>query len=139
MKPYLENKGKNLAVNYTDFSQYPFNIEERIILFVNLKNENIIQEYFKDSDYYRDSMNSKNDLEKNVFINGLKMQSNMQIIQDLLGHFFVDNEESLNDIYSLIIKFTDIMDQAKKYYNSLKLVYNFWTTFYFILKKKRMN
>ena len=130
LKPYLENKGKNLAVNYTDFSQYPFNIEERIILFVNLKNENIIQEYFKDSDYYKDSMHSKNDLEKNVFINGLKMQSNMQKIQDLLGHFFVDNGESLNDIYSLIIKFTNIMDQAKKYYNSLKLVNNFWTTFY---------
>jgi len=130
LKPYLENKGNNLAVNYTDFSQYPQNIGERLLLFTNLKNKNILQEYFKDSDYYKDSMRSKNDLQKNVFINGLKMQSNMQKIQDLLGHFFVDNEESLNDIYSLIIKFTDIMDQTKKYYNSLKLVYNFWTTFY---------
>ena len=23
LKPYLENKGNNLSVNYTDFSQYP--------------------------------------------------------------------------------------------------------------------
>ena len=138
LKNYLEEGGKFYAVNYTDFSQYPQNIGERLLLFTKLKNKKILQDYFEDSDYYRDSMNSKNELEKNVFIDGLKMQSNLEKIQTLLEQFFLDEGENMDDIFSLMINFTDIIDQAKKYYNSLKLIYNFWTAFFPKVKKDEL-
>ena len=130
LKKYLELNSGNFEVRYSDFVNYPNKIEERLLLFTNLKNKKIIQNYFEDSDYYKHSINSKKYLKKNIFKDGIKMQSNIQKIQDLLIQFFLEKNESIDELVSIMINFNDSIEQAKEYYNSLELIQKFWKIFY---------
>ena len=125
IKPYLN---KNFAVKFIDFVHYPYKIEERIYLFTKLKKSGIIPSNFKDSDYYKNSMNSKNELEKMKFKDATEMSPNMDKIRRLLQEFFIDSDESV--YLSYLTAFRDKMDEAIKFYDQLKLVQNYWVTFF---------
>ena len=123
------------AVKYDDFVDYPKKINERILLFTKLKNYYYIPENFGDSEYYKNSMASKNELGKNIFKNAIKM--NLQKILFLLHGFFVENEEDLYKIELNIINFRDKIEESEKYYESLKTIQKYFETF-FINEKKEL-
>ena len=136
---YLDSDGKNLAVKYSDFSNYPNKLEERLILFINLKNYGIIPTYFAHSDYYKDSMKSKNYIEHNIFKDCIVMSNNLDKIKELLEIFFLDKDEDpFTGCYLIMINFQDKFGNAKKYYDSLKLVQNYWTKFFSKEKKEEL-
>ena len=80
LSKYLNSQ---LAVKYDDFVDYPKKINERILLFTKLKKYYYIPENFGDSEYYKNSMASKNELGKNIFKNAIKMN-----LQKILFLFF---------------------------------------------------
>ena len=59
LKKYLENDGSNYIVKYSDYVHYPQKVADTIDLFIYLKNNDIIPQYFKDTEYYIFSMMSK--------------------------------------------------------------------------------
>ena len=127
----LQNSLTNkLAVEYSDFIDYPKKLNERIALFTNLRNNNFIPGNFKDSDYYKDSMASKNYLEKNIFKNAIIINNNLDKIYKLLNNFFTENEEDILQIEISITIFRDKVEIANKYSDSLKTIQKFWNTFF---------
>ena len=140
LRKYLENDGKKFEVKYSDFALYPNNKVETIILFTNLKNYGIIPQYFKDSEYYKNSMRAKYDIEQNIFKDALVMLSNIEKIQELLEYCFTEkNEDDINKNMMLIINFQDKIEATKKYYDSLKLIGNYWETFFQKEKNDELN
>ena len=128
---YLESSGDFFSVKYSDFIHYPNITEETIALFANLKNHNIIPNYFEDSIYYKNSMRAKNYLEKNLFKDAVIMYSNLPKIQELIEQFFIEKTvEDFNNSLMLIISFQDKVDLSKKYYESLKKIQSYWSTFF---------
>ena len=132
------NNHEYYIVSYSDFSDYPSKIQEKISLFTNIRNTKYLNDYFMYSDYYKKSFQSKYELTKNTFKDGLKMQSNLQKIQNLLEDFFIEQDDNINEICDITINFTEIIDKAKIYNNSLKLIQNFWKTFYPKSKKDEL-
>ena len=126
-------------MKYSDFSNFPNIFEERLILFINLKNYGIIPTYFAHSDYYKDSMKSKNYIEHNIFKDCIVMSNNLDKIKELLEIFFLDKDEDpFTGCYLIMINFQDKFGNAKKYYDSLKLVQNYWTKFFSKEKKEEL-
>ena len=54
---------EGFAVKYDDFADYPKKANERILLFTKLKNNHYIPDNFGNSEYYKRSMDSKNNIE----------------------------------------------------------------------------
>jgi len=133
---HLDFNGEEYAVKYTDYAHYPDIVEERINLFTDLKQYGFIPKYFKDSVYYKKSMNSKNEITKNIFKDAVIMHSNIEKIQILIEHYFTKNNNE--EIYFLLFDFGDKVVAAKKYYDSLKKVENYWTTFFPKDKKEEL-
>ena len=129
---------KELAVKYNDFIDHPKKFNEKILLFVNLKNYAIIPFHFTDSEYYKLSMNSKNELEKNIFKDAVNMNKNLQKIYDLLYNFFCDNEDDSVQLTIIISDFKDKVEKAEKYYDSLNTIKNFWEKFFKEEKKESL-
>ena len=139
LRQYLEEEGKKYAVKYSDFAKYPNKVEERLILFSNLKNYRIIPKYFRHTDYYKNSMESKFNIEQNNYKDSIVMLSNMEKIQELLESFFLENDEDkLTCCFLIMINFGDKVESAQKHFNSLKLIYNYWTKFFPKEKKKEL-
>ena len=125
---YLENGGENYVVKYSDFSTYPDKVEERILLFTELKYSKYIPAHFQE--YYKNSIKAKNDIEKNIFKDALLMHSNITKIQQLLTSVFLDNQDEEMNLYLIIINFEEKIEKAKKYYDSLKNIQSFWSSFF---------
>ena len=131
LENFLKSDSEHLAVKYTDFVHYPNKVEETIILFANLRNKMIIPKYLEDSVYYKNSMNAKNYIEQNLFKDATIMYPNLSKLEELLEDFFIgENQEDLNDCLKLIINFKEKYEISKKYYDSLKKVENYWTSFF---------
>ena len=130
LKTYIDcdTVGENFTVKYYDFVSCPRKIDDRIILFINLHKYDFIHDYFEDSLYYKNSIKAKYDLEKNTFKDALIMRTNMDDIQKLLEDFFMKKTE--NNFFMVLINFTEKVDVAQKYYDSLKYVENYWKTFF---------
>ena len=75
-------------------------------------------------------MNSKNELEKNIFKDAVNMNKNLQKIYDLLYNFFCDNEDDSVQLTIIISDFKDKVEKAEKYYDSLNTIKNFWEKFF---------
>ena len=98
---------KEFAVEYNDFVYYPEKANQRIVLFTKLKNNHYLTN-FENSEYYKCSMESKNNLEKNTYKDAAKMYLNLQKIFDLLINFFIrDNKKEIEtaELVEKIINF----------------------------------
>jgi hypothetical protein len=84
---------KEFAVKYNDFVNYPKKANGRIILFTRLLKNNYKPENFEDSEYYKCSLESKNNLEKNIYKDAVTMYFNLQKILDLLIDYFVKEDK----------------------------------------------
>ena len=118
-----------LAVKYSDFINFPKKNCEKILLFTKLKNNDYIPGDFEESDYYKCSMASKNQLEKNTFKDASNMNINLDKILKLLRDFFVESENELDQVEINITIFKDKVEHGKKYYESLKTIQKFWEAF----------
>ena len=127
---YLIDEGENYAVKYSDFVNYPKKVVERIMLFTNLINLDIIPTFFGDSAYYKNSVNAKNYIAQNTFKDALIIYSNIIVISQLLETFFLYEGEDPYNVSMLMINFQEKVDKAKNYYNSLKTVQEFWSKFF---------
>ena len=126
----LTNKlNEGFAVKYDDFADYPKRANGRILLFTKLKNNQYIPEIFGNTEYYKRSMDSKNNLEKNIFKNAMIMDINLQKIFSLLSMFFCKHENEIIQLEINIVNFRDKVEKGKKYYESLKTIKKFWETF----------
>ena len=131
LEGYLKSDSEHLEVKYTDFVHYPSKAEETIFLFTNLKNELIIPTHFEDSEYYKNSMNAKNYIEQNLFKDATIMYPNLSKLEELLENFFIEkSKEDSNDCLIIIINFKEKYEISKKYYDSLKKIENYWTSFF---------
>ena len=83
-------------------------------------------------------MNSKNELEKNIFKDAVNMNKNLQKIYDLLYNFFCDNEDDSVQLTIIISDFKDKVEKAEKYYDSLNTIKNFWEKFFKEEKKESL-
>ena len=125
---------EGFAVKYEDFTDYPKNANGRIRLFTNLIKNNYIPDNFGNSEYYKSSMESKNNLEKNIFKNAMIMDINLQKIFDLLSNFFCKKNND-NEIIIKITNFRDKVEEGKKYHKSLKTIQKYWETFFLFSQK----
>ena len=126
---FIEYEGESLAVKYTDFIEYPNFTEERITLFTNLKKYKLI-DYFKNTLYYKYSINSKNDLDRIIYKDAIRMINNMNKIEVLLENFFIEKDE-YTDYIIFFLNFSDSIQNAKIHYDLLKDIYNFIETFFY--------
>ena len=130
----LKNKlKKEFAVKYNDFVDYPKKANGRIILFTRLLKNNYKPENFEDSEYYKCSLESKNNLEKNIYKDAVTMYFNLQKILDLLIDYFVKEdkkETERSDLEGKIINIQKKIEYAKTYSEDLKTIEEYWETFF---------
>ena len=130
---YLElNLSEKYAVKTEDFIHYPFKIEDSIILFTNLYNANCFEDIIYDTDYYKKSIKSKDNLENLKFKDVMIMFKNILHFSSLLMFFIPGKfkEENYIIIESILFDFSDKCVAAKEHYESLKIVQNFWNRFF---------
>ena len=131
---------EGFAVKYEDFTDYPKNANGRIRLFTNLIKNKYIPDNFGNSEYYKSSMESKNNLEKNIFKNAMIMDINLQKIFNLLSDFFCEknNENEISQLGIKIANFRDKVEEGKKYHKSLKTIQKYWETFFQKMNKEKL-
>ena len=136
LETYLKSEH---AVKYDDFVYYPKILSDRIYLFEKLKKYKFIPGIHIYSKYYRDSMEAKNNLKKNIFKNAEKMYINLDKINALLTELFSENKDDANMISINIVNFQDNYEKAKEHYEPLKIIHKFWSTFFREKYKERIN
>ena len=136
LETYLKSEH---AVKYDDFVYYPKILSDRIYLFEKLKKYKFIPGIHIYSKYYRDSMEAKNNLKKNIFKNAEKMYINLDKINALLTEFFSENKDDVDMISINIVNFQDSYEKAKEHYEPLKIIHKFWSTFFREKYKERIN
>ena len=140
LKKYLENDGSNYIVKYSDYVHYPQIVADTIDLFIYLKNNDIIPQYFKDTEYYIFSMMSKKYLEQNTFNDSVIIGSNIEKIQELLENVFSEeNNSEIDDSIIITLNFMDKLEAAKNYHDSLKKVLNYLEIFFIKDKSNDIN
>ena len=139
---YLEEHLKDeYAVRVEDFIHYPSKIEDRLILFTNLYNGNLLNETIEDTDYYKNSIKSKDNLENLKIKDIMIMYKNLGEFPNLFI-FFLERpfqEENYFIIESMLIDISDKCGLAQSHYESLKTVLNFWNRFFPNEKAKERN
>ena len=131
---------EGFAVKYDDFVDYPKKASGRILLFIKLIYNKYIPDNFGNSEYYKNSMESKNNLEKNIFKNAMIMDINLQKIFGLLSNFFCkkNNENEIIQLEIKIVNFREKVEDGKKYYKSLKTIKKYWETFFQKMNKWKL-
>ena len=139
---YLEEHLKEeYSVKVEDFINYPSKIEERITLFTNLFNGDFFDTNLNESIYYRKSIEAKDNLENLKFKDVMIMYQNILNFTTLFIFFFPgkNNEETNFTISMFLIDFSEKCGTAKKHYESLKTVLNYWNRFFPNEKNKERN
>ena len=143
-REYLENNLiEEYAVKAENFIDYPIITDERISLFTNLYNGNYFNKFENliNMPYYTESINSKDNIYNLKYLETMKMYKNITQFQNLFLFFIRGpyREENAFIIDSLLIDFSDKCDEAKKYYDSLNIIYNHWNKFYKNEKRNEQN
>ena len=129
LKNYLENEGEYFAVKYSDYVDYPLHPSERLILFTKLKKKKMLNN-FLETEYYKKSLDAKYYIEQNTVKNAFQMELNIDKLSDLLNNFFMKDEKEMDKYTISIINFSEKVEKAKKYYDSLKSIHDYWITFF---------
>ena len=132
---YLEKNLKpEYAIKAEDFIDYPDNTDEKFILFTNLSNGKyfIKNKKLTEMQYYKDSIDSKDNIYNLPFSETMKMFKNIYFFQHLFLFFIPGNykEENHFIVDSILICFSEKCEKAKKYYDSLNIIYNYWDKFF---------
>ena len=134
----IENLKDEYAVEAKDFIHYPTITNEKIVLFTNLYNAKFFRnEDLRETSYYKKSIQSKDNIFNLKFNEVMIMYKNIYLFLNLFLFFIpggIYNEENISLIDSLLIDFSDKCGDAKKYYDSLNTIYNYWNQFFSIEK-----
>ena len=141
---YLEQNLKpEYAVKVENFIDYPIFTDEKITLFTNLYNAKyfIKNENLTNMQYYKDSIDSINNIYNLKFNDTMKIFKNILTFQTLFLFFIPGRfkEENAFIVESLLIDFSEKCENAKIFYDSLNLIYNYWNTFFKKEKKDEIN
>ena len=117
------------AVKYSDYVGYPKTHSEKLMLFTKLKNKGMLND-FLDTEYYKKSIDAKYYIEQNNVKDALVMELYIDKLSQLLNIFFMEGEDDMDNFSINIINFKEKAEKAKKYYDSLKSIYDFWITFF---------
>ena len=134
----IQNLEAQYAIKVQDFYNYPNEIEERIILFINLYNDRYFYDYasIRELEYYKKSMTAKDHIKSTKYKDAINMYKNINILRALFLYFlpnrFTEENDYLIDI--LIIDFYELFESCKGKYDSLKLILNYWKHFFNIMK-----
>ena len=135
----VQNLEAQYAIKVQDFYNYPNEIEDRILLFINLYTERYFYEYasIRELEYYKKSMTAKDCIKSAKYKDAINMYKNINSLRALFLYFLPNrfNEENDYIIDILIIDFYELFESCKGKYDSLKLVLNYWKHFFNIMKK----
>ncbi len=140
---YLEeNLKEEYAVKPEDFIDYPAIVEGRIILFTNLYNAR----YFINNlnltkmPYYTKSLESKDNLNNLKYLDSMRMYKNLNECLNLLVFFFPGESQYENQFNAqfILICFSEKCEQAKKHYDSLNRILNYWNKFFKNIKNNEI-
>ena len=98
-------------------------------MFTKLKIKGILS-IFLETEYYKKSIDAKNNIEQNIVKDAFQIELKIDSIFNLLNNFFTENYEDQNNFALKIINFNEKVEKAKKYYDSLKLIHDFWTSYF---------
>ena len=130
---FLEkNLTEELAVKPEDFIHYKAVIEDRIMLFCNLYNGNYFNDHIKRLTYYTKSIKVTENFENLKFKDAMIMYKNIIDIQQLLFFFTIANTNYEKEfmINTFLIDFSEKCDLAKKHYESLKTILDYFNRFF---------
>ena len=128
----IDNIKDEYAVQTEDFIHYPSKINDRIVLFTNLYNSKSFNDYWYKSNYYIQSIKSKDNIQSLKYKDVVIIHKNIMHFATILYFFFPNKnlEERQFVIDTFLIDFSDKCELAEKHYNSLKTVLNFLNRFY---------
>ena len=128
----INNLKDEYAVKTEDFIHYPTKIEDRIILFTNLYNSKSFDEQVTKTNYYIQSIKSKDNIQSLKYKDVIIIHKNIYHFMNLLPFFYpnknLDESQFARDTF--LIDFSSKCELAEKHYNSLKTVLNFLNGFY---------
>jgi len=130
----MENLKDEYAVEAKDFINYPSITSEKILLFTNLFNGKFFRnEDLRETSYYKKSIQSKDNIYKLKFNEVMIMYNNIYQFLNLFLFFIPGGAYKEEDNYiidSLLIDFSEKCEIAKKYYDFLNTIYNYWNEFF---------
>ena len=128
------------AVQNEDFVEFPYEIAERISLFIYLYSGKYFKySYITNLEYFKKSIQSRNEIIFLPFDKALKIYNNFFKFKRLLK-YFIPEKEFKQDIFD--VEFTllyDQLDSCKKKYDSLETIINYWNKFFSVFKKNDIN
>ena len=130
---FLEkNLNEVYAVKPEDFIHYKAVIEDRIMLFCNLYNGNYFNDHIKKLVYYTKSMKVTENFVNLKIKDAMIMYKNIIDIQQLLFFFTIASSyyEKEFMVNTFLIDFSEKCDLAKKHYESLKTVLDYFNRFF---------
>ena len=129
----LNNLSIDYAIKIEDFIDYPNIIHPRIYLFGQLYKANFfLKTIIQNTEYYKSSINSKNNITSLSYKYALNIMKNGQEFFKLFIYFIPNRQNDEEDyiVANILFEFNDQVDYIKNKYNSLKIILNYFKHFF---------